>query len=204
MSVRIRELTREEFKSVTGTAWIDTGRKPFVSGETVYVPVREGYIGSGILAPRHRYEGRGYQMIGPVAVVRGKRPTPEEVMRIVEWQHPDGVLWVSSHSGVCRIPVTEVLYGTTRDVIHKESGISFCIDPSKVMFSQGNRTEKMRVAALTRKGERVADMFAGIGYFSLPVARAGGLVHAMEINPVAFDYLQKNIVLNNLSGMMQC
>ncbi len=45
-------------------------------------------------------------------------------------------------------------------------------------------------------------MFAGIGYFTLPVARAGGFVHAMEINPVAFDYLQKNIVLNKLSGMV--
>ncbi len=91
-------------------------------------------------------------MIGPVAVVRGKRPTPEEVMRIVEWQHPDGVLWVDSHSGVCRIPVTEVLYGATQDVIHKESGISFCIDPSKVMFSQGNRTEKMRDSFAYQEG----------------------------------------------------
>jgi tRNA wybutosine-synthesizing protein 2 len=200
MAVRIRELAKDELNSVADKAWIDTGRKPFVSGETAYVPVREGYTASGTLSPRHCYEGRGYQMIGPVAVVRGEKPTPEEVLRIVEWRHPLGVLWVSSHSGVCRIPTAELLYGTTRDVIHRESGISFCIDPSKVMFSQGNRTEKMRIAALTRQGERVADMYAGIGYFSLPVVRAGGIVHAMEINPVAFDYLQENIRLNKLSG----
>lgn len=199
MNLRIREVPLEELSAVLESDWADTTRRPYVTRETAYVPVREGCISTGDLAPRQRYKGRGYQMIGRIAVVRGERPAPEEVKQIVDWQHPQGVLWVRMHSGVCRIPVTEVLYGSTGDVIHKESGLSFCIDPSKIMFSQGNRTEKMRMAALIRTGERVADMYAGIGYFSLPVARAGGIVHAMEINPVAFRYLQKNIVLNHLS-----
>jgi tRNA wybutosine-synthesizing protein 2 len=199
MNLRIREVPLEELSAVLESDWADTTRRPYVTRETAYVPVREGCTSTGDLSPRQRYKGRGYQMIGRIAVVRGERPAPEEVKHIVEWQHPQGVLWVRMHSGVCRIPVTEVLYGSTGDVIHKESGLSFCIDPSKVMFSQGNRTEKMRVAALIRTGERVADMYAGIGYFTLPAARAGGIVHAMEINPVAFRYLQKNIVLNHLS-----
>ena len=203
MAIRIREVPLKELSSVHSSDWADTSRKAFVTGETAYVPVREGYSASGDLAPRHRYRGRGYHMIGPVAVVRGEKPTSREVLQIVDWQHPEGVIWVSSHAGVCRVPVTEVLYGNSRDVIHRESGISFCLDPSKVMFSQGNRTEKMRVAALTREGERVADMYAGIGYFSLPVAGAGGMVHAMEINPVAFGYLQKNILLNQLSDRIE-
>lgn len=199
MVIRIREIPLEELSSVRESNWADTSRKPYVSGETAYVPVREGYVSTGTLAPRQRYMGRGYQMIGPIAVVRGERPAPGEVEKIVDWQHPQGVLWVSSHSGACRTPTTEILYGSTGDVIHRESGLIFCIDPSKVMFSQGNRTEKMRMAALSQEGERVADMYAGIGYFTLPVARAGGFVHAMEINPVAYEYLQKNIVLNQLS-----
>ena len=200
MVIRVREIPLAELSSVMDSDWADTSSKPYVSGETAYVPVREGYFSTGTLAPRHRYGGRGYQMIGPIAVVRGERPNPEEVMQIVDWQHPRGVVWVSSHSGVCRVPTTEVLYGSTGDVIHRESGISFCIDPAQVMFSQGNRTEKMRIAALVRNGELVADMYAGIGYFTLPVARAGGIVHAMEINPAAFRYLERNIVLNKLSG----
>jgi tRNA wybutosine-synthesizing protein 2 len=202
MTLRIREIPLEELSAVFESDWADTTRRPYVTGETAYVPVREGYTSTGNLTPRHRYRGRGYQMIGQIAVVRGERPSPEEVKQIVDWQQPQGVLWVTMHSGVCRIPVTEVLYGSTGDVIHRESGLSFCIDPSKIMFSQGNRTEKMRVAALIRTGERVADMYAGIGYFTLPVARAGGIVHAMEINPVAFRYLQKNIALNHLSEMV--
>jgi tRNA wybutosine-synthesizing protein 2 len=69
------------------------------------------------------------------------------------------------------------------------------------MFAQGNRIEKMRIAQLVRnssKNERVADMYAGIGYFTIPIAGSGGHVHAMEINPVAFGYLNRNVVENDL------
>jgi tRNA wybutosine-synthesizing protein 2 len=70
------------------------------------------------------------------------------------------------------------------------------------MFSQGNRTEKSRMAGLIRAGsgnERVADMFAGIGYFTIPMAGAGATVHAMEINPVSAGYLQRNAAENRLA-----
>ena len=43
-------------------------------------------------------------------------------------------------------------------------------------------------------------MFAGIGYFSIPLAGAGADVQAMEINPVAFGYLVRSIDANGLSG----
>jgi tRNA wybutosine-synthesizing protein 2 len=42
-------------------------------------------------------------------------------------------------------------------------------------------------------------MFAGIGYFTIPMAGSGAYVHAMEINPVAFGYLNRNIGENGLS-----
>jgi tRNA wybutosine-synthesizing protein 2 len=47
-------------------------------------------------------------------------------------------------------------------------------------------------------GERIADMCAGIGYFAIPMAVAGAIVHAMEINPVAFGYLERNIRANRV------
>jgi tRNA wybutosine-synthesizing protein 2 len=71
------------------------------------------------------------------------------------------------------------------------------------MFSMGNREEKTRIARLiqNRPGpERIADMFAGIGYFSIPLAGKGATVHAMEINPVAYGYLVRSIRANGLSG----
>lgn len=41
------------------------------------------------------------------------------------------------------------------------------------MFSRGNVKEKIRVAEKypVQKGERVCDMFAGIGYWTLPLLK---------------------------------
>ena len=64
----------------------------------------------------------------------------------------------------------------------------------------------MRMARLVREGAkdaRVADMFAGIGYFTIPMAGSGARVHAMEINPVAFGYLQRNIAENGLGDRVE-
>jgi len=48
------------------------------------------------------------------------------------------------------------------------------------------------------QGERVFDMFAGVGYFTLPMARAGARVTATEHNPTAFRYLLENAKLNGV------
>ena len=142
-------------------------------------------------------------MIGSVAVIHGDRPDNREVEQLNSWCKPRGILWLKGYTGTERVPICEVLSGSSGDVIHKESGIIYHIDPSRVMFAQGNREEKARISRLIRNndaGERVADMFAGIGYFTLPAAAAGARVHAMEINPVAFGYLSRNIPANNLEG----
>jgi tRNA wybutosine-synthesizing protein 2 len=43
-------------------------------------------------------------------------------------------------------------------------------------------------------------MFAGIGYFTLPMARAGADVTAIERNPAAFRYLLENVRLNDVGA----
>ena len=43
------------------------------------------------------------------------------------------------------------------------------LDVCRSMFSSGNGTEKMRVAARNCDGEVVVDLYAGIGYFTLPL-----------------------------------
>ena len=180
--------------------WADPTRRPFVQGDTAFVPVKEEFPSEHTLQRRKPYRGRGYHMIGDVAVVKGRRPTTDELDHIVSWQKPRGVIWIRSVLGEKRIPDSELVYGTAGEVIHREQGFSYVLDPSMVMFSQGNREEKVRMAARVRPGERVADMFAGIGYFSIPMANAGAFVHAMEINPVAYGYLVKNIRLNRLEA----
>jgi tRNA wybutosine-synthesizing protein 2 len=140
-------------------------------------------------------------MAGDIAVIHGKRPGKKEIDEIVGFRHPRGVLWIESLNDVTRTPRTEILWGDAGEVRHRENGYTYILDPGNVMFAQGNRIEKMRVAQLVRtssKNERVADMYAGIGYFTIPIAGSGGHVHAMEINPVAFGYLNRNVVENDV------
>lgn len=107
--------------------------------------------------------------------------------------------------GVYRTPEMEVLYGTDTETVHFENGMYYKLDAAKLMFSSGNIDEKLRMAALDCAGETVVDMFAGIGYFTLPLAVHTGAskVIACEINPLAFRYLQENVRLNRVEKVVQ-
>jgi len=107
-------------------------------------------------------------------------------------------------SGELRKPTVELVFGTTTETHHIENGIIYAIDPMKLLFSAGNITERRRCAMLRCNNEYVVDMFAGIGYFSLPVAKGspGSRIVAIEKNPEAFHYLKKNIELNKVGAQI--
>jgi len=198
-AVRARKVPAAALADIADAEWVDTSRRPYVEGGTAWVPVREGYSADTDLPEREAYRGRGYHLVGDVAILHGDAPTEEELAAIICHCRPRGVVWVKGFIDAMRIPRVEVLYGTAGEVLHREQGYTFFLDPTRVMFAQGNRDEKARIAALVRPGERVADMFAGIGYFTVPAATSGGRVHAMEINPIAFEYLQRNIMANRVA-----
>ena len=107
--------------------------------------------------------------------------------------------------GVFRTPEMEVVWGDGTETVHFENGLYYKLDAARIMFSSGNIDEKLRMAALDCRGETVVDMFAGIGYFTLPLAvhaRAAKVV-ACEINPLAFHYLKENIALNHVEGVVE-
>ncbi len=200
--MRARKIAEEKLGEISNAEWVDHSRSTYVDGDTAWVPVRPHEPYDAEIRERSRYTGRGYYMVGDVAVIHGQRPSGAELEEIVRFRHPRGVVFIESVQDITRTPQTEILWGSAGDVRHKENGYMYLLDPQKVMFSMGNRNEKMRIAGMVRDGnanERVADMFAGIGYFTIPMAGAGAHVHAMEINPVAFGYLQQNISINHLS-----
>ncbi|XP_022096508.1 tRNA wybutosine-synthesizing protein 2 homolog [Acanthaster planci] len=99
-----------------------------------------------------------------------------------------------------RSPRVELLLGNHGWVEHRDNGLRYTYDVRHCMFSIGNITEKIRVAGLHCKGETVVDLYAGIGYFTLPylVHAKASLVHACEWNPNAVTALKKNLALNGV------
>uniref|UniRef100_UPI00358E2EA6 tRNA wybutosine-synthesizing protein 2 homolog n=1 Tax=Myxine glutinosa TaxID=7769 RepID=UPI00358E2EA6 len=101
-----------------------------------------------------------------------------------------------------RTPTVTLLLGSDGLVERRENGISYTWDICTCMFSTGNAQEKQRAAMWDCTGETVCDMYAGIGYFTLPVLVHGRakLVLACEWNPNALHWLSVNLQRNGVSN----
>ncbi len=111
---------------------------------------------------------------------------------------------MSGVSGEFREPDMRVLFGEPGESVKLENGIHYCFDATKVMFASGNLVERKRMKDLDCTGETVVDMFAGIGYFSLPLAKFSGArrVISCEKNPNSYRYLVKNLGLNGIENIV--
>ncbi|NWV29124.1 TYW2 protein, partial [Origma solitaria] len=139
----------------------------------------------------------------------------EDSFKAALWERLGPALWetVASALGARRVarrgrvmpdgmrtPSVSLLLGRDGWVEHVDNGIRYTFDVTKCMFSAGNITEKLRVAALPCSGEVVVDLYAGIGYFTLPflVHAGAAFVHACEWNSHAVEALHRTLVLNGV------
>jgi tRNA G37 N-methylase Trm5/tRNA(Phe) wybutosine-synthesizing methylase Tyw3 len=96
----------------------------------------------------------------------------------------------------------------------RESGVLFGLDITRLMFCSGNNTERMRMASYPPTGpvaETVVDLYAGIGYYTLPtllrarahhgraVVAAVEAVHCFEWNPESVFALLRNLHANHVT-----
>jgi len=106
-------------------------------------------------------------------------------------------------SGDLRIPGVKKIAGNGTTTVHTENGCKYGLDVTKVMFAKGNVGERARLPRLVRHGETIIDMFAGIGYFTVPVAKKSRpcVVYAIEKNPESVRFLKENLKLNGITGV---
>jgi len=148
-----------------------------------------------------------WAVIGSVVLVDlGDTPRPAEVGEALLAMHggADTVLAREGISGQHREPDVRVVAGEgDTETVHREHGTVYAMDLARVMFSPGNKAERARMGEVVSPDERVLDMFAGVGYFTLPMARAGAGVTAIERNPAAFEYLVENVVRNGVTDRVE-
>ncbi|MFP4591642.1 MAG: class I SAM-dependent methyltransferase [Halobacteriales archaeon] len=105
----------------------------------------------------------------------------------------------SAVAGTERIAEWELLAGGSTETVHTEYGATFRVDPTKAYFSPRLATERERVVAQVDPGERVFDMFAGVGPYAIRAALAGAEVVAVDVNPDAATYCRENAERNGVA-----
>jgi tRNA (guanine37-N1)-methyltransferase len=107
------------------------------------------------------------------------------------------------HEGKYRVQRVTVLAGEKRTLTeHKESGVRVRVDVNTSYFSPRLSTERLRIASLVKKGERVLVLFSGVGPYALVIARHSKAAHvtAVELNPAAHRLAVENVRLNKLES----
>lgn len=162
--------------------------------------------GLNIPKKKQAYLPKGFQRIGHIVILNLKpqlRDFSKPMAKLILNSYPyvKTVCTSGGVSGEFREPKAEWLAGDKKtETLHKENNCIFKLDVRKIMFSKGNLAERARVPRLLSPEEVVADLFAGIGYFSIPIAKLAKpkKVFSIEKNPVSFHYLKENIRLNRV------
>ncbi len=152
---------------------------------------------------------QSYKILGRLIIVKlppeGRKYGKVIGEKLLELNPRCIAVWADyGRGGMLRKPIMELVAGSGSETVHRENGCIFKLDVTKVMFSLGNQSERMRVARLVEEDEIVVDMFAGIGYFSIPISvhSKAKRVYSIEINPESYHYLLENIVLNDVSNIL--
>jgi len=149
-----------------------------------------------------------YQRIGDILLIKLKHDVLKRRFDIgsallLMYPYIKTVCLIKGIQNEFRKPKIEVISGSETKTVHKEHGILYKLDVSKIMFSKGNLFERQRLIKQIKPNETIVDMFAGIGYFSLGLAKfsKAKIIYAIEKNPSAFKLLKENIELNKIDNI---
>jgi tRNA (guanine37-N1)-methyltransferase len=152
----------------------------------------------------------GVDVIGDIAIVRLAEFTAAEKRRVADalLSELKNVRVVMEQEGGIegeyRLRTLKHLAGERRTLTtHRENGCAFRVDVERCYFSPRLSTERLRVAEAVRPGERVLNMFAGVGSFSVTIAkRSGASVTSCELNPLAVKLHKENNKVNKVERLV--
>jgi tRNA (guanine37-N1)-methyltransferase len=165
---------------------------------------------SEVLSPEELcYVYGSYDIVGDIAILRLTEKSVRygkiiaEAIMGVHKNVKTVLAQTSPVYGDFRIRKVEYIAGENKTVtVHKESGCLFSVDVAKCYFSPRLSYERMRIARQIRNGEVIVNMFSGVGFFSIVIAKHSNAekVYSIDVNPVAFKYMQENVRLNRVYG----
>ncbi len=197
---------------------IDQGLKIKADNEHILIPVImqiETYdIEKGDFEALRRKESiveipgcaAAFEQIGDIAIIDRHEPQATKVAEVLIRQNKIKTVLQAetSVSGEYRTRKFEILTGEKKtETIYKENGCRYLLDLARVYFTPRLGTERMRVANQVHDGDKVVDMFAGVGPFGILIAKKYPATHVIAIdkNPDAIYYLKENAKLNKVKNV---
>ncbi len=160
-----------------------------------------------------RHIWKRIEIVGDIAIIRKSfnanvdelKPLAEKLLELLP--HVKSV-WcgVSEVKGEFRIREYIHLAGEPRsETIYREHGCLFKLDIQKVYVSPRLNYEHKRIAMKVKPGEIIVNMFAGVGLFSIIIAKYSKpqKVYSIDINPDAYKYMVESIKLNKVEGIVE-
>ncbi len=150
-------------------------------------------------------------MVGGVAIVRLEQLKVPEKVRVAKellaelknvtsvYEQRGGI------EGRYRLRKLKYLAGARTTLTdHRENGCVFRVDVAKCYFSPRLSTERLKIADEVDDDESVLNMFAGVGPFSIPIAkRRRAKVTSCELNNYASELHEVNNRLNKVDDLVE-
>jgi tRNA (guanine37-N1)-methyltransferase len=165
---------------------------------------------SEILSPKDSaYVYSSYDIVGDIAIIRLTEKSSKygrgiaHAIMAVHKNVKTVLAQTSSVSGEFRLRKLEYVAGENKThTVHRESGCLFSVDVEKCYFSPRLFYERMRIARLVKDGEIVVNMFAGVGCFSILIAKHAKAekIYSIDVNPVAIQHMRENVRVNRAYG----
>ena len=147
-----------------------------------------------------------FEQIGDIAIIERHEPDAQKVAEaLLRNNKIKTVLYAETPiSGEYRTRGVTILAGEKKTrTLYRENGCRYLLDIACVYFTPRLSTERMRIAGQVKKFNKVVDMFAGAGPFSILIGKKVPDAHVIAIdkNPDAVYYLKENVKLNKVKNV---
>lgn len=218
--IRVRKIDGEKTRALLiELEAIDKNLKIISDGDYLKIPVTrfvEGFNDTGRsefevvqkeLSPgEHLGYSPAYEFIGDIAIIDRHEEDPGKIADVLIRQKRVKTVLKAQTSVTGEYRTRDLLFlagEENTETIYRENGCRYLLDVAKVYFTPRLATERARIADQVNNGDKVVDMFAGIGPFSILIAKRYPASHVMAIdkNPLAIKYLIENVKLNKVRNI---
>ncbi|MCW4010755.1 MAG: class I SAM-dependent methyltransferase family protein [Candidatus Bathyarchaeota archaeon] len=168
---------------------------------------RRERLGSAVAAGDSVGAYNSFDIVGDIAVTKippESQTKAADIAKAIMSRHKNVKAVFTQTSAVCgdyRLRKLTFIAGEKRTrTVHRESGCIFAVDLDKCYFSPRLLGERQRIFKMVAPAEVVVNLFAGVGCFSILIAKQvpSAKVYSIDVNPDAFQFMQENIHLNRV------